>query len=386
MAERPPARHSHRGSWEGGHRDDDYRGYRDDRYEDNRYEDDRYRGCRDDERGDYRHAAYQDAGYRDSGYRGANYQDTGYRNAGDRDAAYRDARYRDTAYQDARYRDAAYRDARCPDTSHQDARHRDADYRDADYEDADDRDAGYRSHRGWADESRAGWAGRDRRSWDNNAWDWEDEDPEESEYRGTGHRRDASGGAEGNERLTALTGSVLLVLFAIEGFTILSVHRLLTLHFFLGMLLIGPVALKACAVMYRFGRYYTGAAEYRRKGPPAPLLRVLGPLVLITSLAVLGTGVMLAIVGPSGMGTWLFLHRVSFILWFGVMTVHVLAYVWRLPRLVSGDLATRAGHRAHEVLAGRGARWLVLTASLLAGLLLAMLTVHRVDLWFGMGK
>jgi hypothetical protein len=316
MAERPPARHSHRGSWEGGHRDNDYRGYGDDRYRD-----DRYRGYWDDDHGDYRDAAYQEAGNRDAGYRDAGY-----------------------------------------------------------------RDAGYRDRRGWADESRAGWAGRDRRSWDNSAWDWADEDPEEWEHRGTGHRRDATGGAEGNERLTALTGSVLLVLFAIEGFTILSVHQLLTLHFFLGMLLIGPVALKACAVLYRFGRYYTGAAEYRRKGPPAPLLRVVGPLVLITSLAVLGTGVMLAIVGPSGMGIWLFLHRVSFILWFGVMTVHVLAYVWRLPRLISGDLATRAGHLAHEVLAGRGARWLVLTASLLVGLLLAMLTVHRVDLWFGMGK
>jgi hypothetical protein len=326
MAERPPARHSRRGSWEGGHRDNDYRGYGDERYGD-----DRYRGYWDDDHGDYRDAAYQDAGYRDAGYR-----DTGNRDTGNRDTG--------------------------------------------------NRDTGYRDRGGWADESRAGWAGRDRRSWDNSAWDWADEDSEEWEYRGTGHRRDATGGAEGNERLTALTGSVLLVLFAIEGFTILSVHQLLTLHFFLGMLLIGPVALKACAVLYRFGRYYTGAAEYRRKGPPAPLLRVVGPLVLITSLAVLGTGVMLAIVGPSGMGTWLFLHRVSFILWFGVMTVHVLAYVWRLPRLISGDLATRAGHLAHEVLAGRGARWLVLTASLLVGLLLAMLTVHRVDLWFGMGK
>ncbi len=380
MAERPPARHSHRGSWEGGHRDDDYRGYGDDRYRDNRYRDDRYQGYRDDDHGDHRGAVYRDAGYQARGYRDAGYPDTGYRDAGDRDTAYQDARYRDTAHQDARYPDPPYRDARYRDTDYRDAGYEDADYG-ADYQ-----DAGYRDRRDWADESRAGWAGRDRRSWDNNAWDWEDEDPEESEYRGTGHRRDATGGAEGNERLTALTGSVLLVLFAIEGFTVLSVHQLLTLHFFLGMLLIGPVALKACAVLYRFGRYYMGAAEYRRKGPPAPLLRVLGPLVLITSLAVLGTGVMLAIVGPSGMGTWLFLHRVSFILWFGVMTVHVLAYVWRLPRLISGDLATKAGHRAHEVLAGRGARWLVLAASLLVGLLLAMLTVHRVDLWFGMGK
>ena len=172
---------------------------------------------------------------------------------------------------------------------------------------------------------------------------------------------------------------------AAEGITILSVHQLLTLHFFLGMLLIGPVALKACAVLYRFVRYYTGAPEYRRKGPPAPLLRLLGPLVMITSLTVLGTGVMLAIMGPSGAGTWLFLHRASFILWFGAMTVHVLAYVWRLPRLISGDMATRAGYRAQEILAGRGARWLLLTASVVTGLLLAVLTYHRTGIWFGVG-
>jgi len=80
------------------------------------------------------------------------------------------------------------------------------------------------------------------------------------------HRRDMTDGAAGNERLTALTGLALLVLFAAEGVTILSVRRLLTLHFFFGMLLIGPVVLKAGSTMYRFLHYYSGAAEYRRKG------------------------------------------------------------------------------------------------------------------------
>jgi hypothetical protein len=67
------------------------------------------------------------------------------------------------------------------------------------------------------------------------------------------------------------------------------------------------------------------------------------------------------------------------------MTVHVLAYVWRLPHLIGSDLATRAGRRAQEVLAGRSARWLLLAASLLTGLLLAVLTVSRTGIWLGMG-
>jgi hypothetical protein len=42
------------------------------------------------------------------------------------------------------------------------------------------------------------------------------------------------------------------------------------------MLLLGPIALKAGSAIYRFGRHCAGSAPYRRKGPPAPLLRSLG--------------------------------------------------------------------------------------------------------------
>jgi len=197
--------------------------------------------------------------------------------------------------------------------------------------------------------------------------------------------RDQAGGAAGNERLTATTGALLLVLFAAEGVTILSIHQLITLHFFLGMLLIGPVALKVAAVCYRFARYYTGAAEYRRKGPPAPLLRLLGPVVLGTSLGVLGTGVLLAVAGTA-VGPWLFLHKAFFVAWFGAMTIHVLAYVWRLPRLIGPDLRRpAAAGRARAVLAGRPARWLLLTASVLGGLVIALLTVHLAAPWAGSG-
>jgi hypothetical protein len=197
--------------------------------------------------------------------------------------------------------------------------------------------------------------------------------------RNARHRRAAEtgGGAAGNERLTAMTGAVLLVLFAAEGATVLRIHRLLTLHFFLGMLLLGPVALKVASTGYRFVRYYTGSGPYVRKGPPALPMRLLGPLVMATSLGVLGTGVMLAIVGP-GNGQWLFLHKVTFILWFGVMTIHVLVYAPRLPRLLLGG---PAGRRTAAVLAGRGTRWLLLAGALACGLLIALATVHLTGPW-----
>jgi len=197
------------------------------------------------------------------------------------------------------------------------------------------------------------------------------------------HRRraDTTGGAAGNERLTAMTGAVLLVLFAAEGVTILRVHQLLTVHFFVGMLLIGPVALKAASTGYRFVRYYSGTWPYVRKGPPASLMRLLGPLLIATSLAVLGTGVALAVVGP-GDRQWLFLHKASFVLWFGVMTIHVLVYAPRLPRLL---LSGQATGRTIAVLGGRGTRWLLLAASLACGLVLAAATLHLTTRWGATG-
>ena len=107
-----------------------------------------------------------------------------------------------------------------------------------------------------------------------------------------------SGGVDGDERLTTVTGALLLVLFAAEGVTILSVHRLLGLQFFLGMLLAGPVALKIGITCYRFARYYAGAPAYVRQGLPPVLLRLLGPVVELTSCGVIGTGIALARMAP----------------------------------------------------------------------------------------
>ena len=41
---------------------------------------------------------------------------------------------------------------------------------------------------------------------------------------------------------------------------------LLSVHVFVGMLLLGPVALKLAATGYRFARYYTAARDYVRTG------------------------------------------------------------------------------------------------------------------------
>ena len=145
------------------------------------------------------------------------------------------------------------------------------------------------------------------------------------------------GGSEGNARLTGTTGLVLLVLLAVEGVTILSIRQLLSVHVFVGLMLIPPVALKLAATGYRFARYYSRAVEYVRKGPPLLLMRMLvAPGLIAATLVVLGTGVALLVVGPDG-GLVLGLHKVSFFVWLGAFGVHVLVYALRVPRLVAAD-------------------------------------------------
>jgi hypothetical protein len=120
---------------------------------------------------------------------------------------------------------------------------------------------------------------------------------------------------------------VLLALLAVEGFTIISVRQFITLHIFLGILLIGPVLLKTGSTMYRFARYYTGAPSYLAKGPPHPVLRILGPLVIVSSLSLLGTGLALLTAEPGSAGLLLTAHKASFIAWVASMTIHVLGHL-----------------------------------------------------------
>ncbi len=106
------------------------------------------------------------------------------------------------------------------------------------------------------------------------------------------------------------------MLFAAECLTLLRLGHLLTLHVFLGMLLVGPAGLKIASTLWRFTRYYTGSTAYVRRGPPAPLQRVTGPFVILTTVVVLASGIMLSVAGPGpGSFGWLQLHRLSFLAW-----------------------------------------------------------------------
>jgi hypothetical protein len=200
------------------------------------------------------------------------------------------------------------------------------------------------------------------------------------------HRRrsaasDSPGGPDGNERLTALTGAVLLILFAVEGLTLLQLGRLLYWHYLLGFLLIGPVCLKIGSTVYRFTRYYTRQEPYVRKGPPRPVPRIIGPFIVLSTVAVLGTGVLLALQRQPEMYfgySLVLIHKLSFLGWAALMTVHVLAYLPRLPRLLAADAV--AGRTARAV-GGRGLRYSLVLLALGAGAALAAWGVHLASAW-----
>jgi len=191
-------------------------------------------------------------------------------------------------------------------------------------------------------------------------------------------RRD---GPEANARLTGATALILLVLLAAEGFTILGVGRLLTPHVFIGMVLVGPILLKTASTLWRFARYYGGAPAYRQKGPPPILLRLLGPVVVVLTFAVMGTGIAL-LLGPSAWRSpMLLLHKASFILWFGAMAVHVLGHLADTARLAPRDWLRRSRRQVE----GAGLRQWALASSLVVGVLLALVVTPHVGTWLAGG-
>src|ERR1700722_18982673 len=159
-----------------------------------------------------------------------------------------------------------------------------------------------------------------------------------------------AGGTEGNERLTVLTGLLLIVLLAVLGVTIIRIGQLLWLHLFLGLVLLGPVALKLASTGYRFTRYYSSDPAYREKGPPAPALRGLAPFVVFFTLAVFATGVALLVLGPSARQPLVLLHKVSFFAWLAVMALHVLGHLPETLRLLSTARPSR-----REIIDGQAA-------------------------------
>ena len=187
------------------------------------------------------------------------------------------------------------------------------------------------------------------------------------------------GGTDGNGLLTSVTGAVLVALLTVIGLTIIQMRPLLWVHLFVGMLLVGPVALKLASTGYRFARYYTSDAAYRRKGPPPAALRAIAPIVVASTLVVFVSGVVLLFAGPSSRDAVMPIHKISFIVWVAFTALHVLAHLPETGRSLSRDYGALA--RAHGYVPGRSGRAISLAGALIAGAVIAIVVIPQFGPW-----
>lgn len=183
---------------------------------------------------------------------------------------------------------------------------------------------------------------------------------------------------DGNERLTASVGLVLIVLTVIELATLLlGLQRFLSLHVFVGIVLLPPVALKLASTGWRFTRYYTRAAAYRAKGAPQLVMRLMAPLLVAATIVLFGSGVAMGLLHGHSLRLARQLHGPASVVWMLVVGVHVLVYLKRA--LVSSkedvDPTSRSAVR------GASARNLILAAAVLTGLVVGLGTITVQHRW-----
>lgn len=193
-----------------------------------------------------------------------------------------------------------------------------------------------------------------------------------------------TGGPAGNAQLTAWTGLLLLVLIAAQLLTLIDVRGLISFHIVIGVLLLPPALLKTSVTGWRLVRYYTGHGGYRSAGVPPTPLRLLGPLVVGSTVALLGSGLTLVALGAQSSRRILFdalghrvdavtIHQAVFIVWAAVTGLHL---VMRLVPAVT--LATR---RHPDPVPGSRRRGWALAAVLAAAAVTATLVLHAAGSW-----
>jgi hypothetical protein len=187
-----------------------------------------------------------------------------------------------------------------------------------------------------------------------------------------------SGGTDGNERLTSMAGAILLVLLAVLGITIVQIGQLIWLHLFLGLVLLGPLAVKTASTGYRFVRYYARDPAYRFKGPPEPIMRFSAPMLVASTLVVFISGILLLADGPSSRDQLLALHKVSFIVWLAFTALHVLGH---MPGFLGSLGAARVDGELTGRAPGAAGRWITLVGATVAGVVLAIVLIPQFAPW-----
>lgn len=188
---------------------------------------------------------------------------------------------------------------------------------------------------------------------------------------------------DGNERLTAAVGVLILVPILVELATILlGVHTFMSLHVFVGLALIPPVLLKLASTGWRFARYYMGSGAYVAQGPPQLAMRLLSPLLVAATVILFSSGIAMGILHGHALQVARRLHGPSSVIWLVLIGVHVLVYLKRA--LTSSSEELRSTTR-REV---QGATWrsYTLAAALIFGLVAGAATVPAQHRWIDLPR
>lgn len=195
-----------------------------------------------------------------------------------------------------------------------------------------------------------------------------------------------TGGPAGNALLTAWTALVLLALSLGELLTLFDVRGLISWHVALGALLVPPAVVKTATTTWRMASYYVGRAPYRESGPPPLLMRLLGPLVVVSTLGLLATGILLVLLGQARAedhvtligfrASWVTLHQAFFAAWAVAAGLHLLGRIVPALRIT---LVRGAG--PGPAVPGRWARALCLAAMVATAAALAVALVQADGSW-----
>ncbi len=161
----------------------------------------------------------------------------------------------------------------------------------------------------------------------------------------------------GRRRLIAQLGLVLVALLGAEVATIpFLADGLVPVHVGLGLGTLPAIGVKLVATAERTVRYYRRDPDERAEGAPDDLLRITAVVLVLSTLALFGSGVVLWLLGI-GVGSrllagpaWILIHELSFIAFAFAAMVHALSYAaralrWTHDDWVPGAPLARAGRR-----------------------------------------
>jgi DMSO/TMAO reductase YedYZ molybdopterin-dependent catalytic subunit len=200
-------------------------------------------------------------------------------------------------------------------------------------------------------------------------------------------RRLRGGGVAGNRALVSTLAVVLLVLLLVQvasavWFALLSYNLpvpagpvfdvVRPVHFFVGFLLLPLIGLKLAAVGYRVARYYTRDAAYHVAGAPPPVMRLIAPLLVLSVVVLVASGVeMWSFRNDLGV-PWITVHDLSAFAFVALVAVHVAGRLRIAARSAAAELRGRHSAAGAPDAEGRVTRRALLAGGTAAGLTLAV--------------